>query len=159
MSNVLNSSYKPVRTDPNDNKDDIPKEKPKTKRKTTSFSVQEAEEDDPRLTSCGLGSWRPQWLQMFASPVFFMINFALIGVIQGMTGTYFVGSMSTLEKRFAFDSKISGFILIADNLSQMLVSHTPNGRPFFHSGGALLPFHTFYCYLTTFSTCPQLLMD
>ncbi|XP_054156342.1 solute carrier organic anion transporter family member 74D-like [Oppia nitens] len=78
--------------------------------------------DDPKLTACGIGSWRPQWLQVFASPLFFMINFAAIGIIQGMTGAYFIGSMSTLEKRFAFDSKISGLILIADNFSQMLVS-------------------------------------
>lgn len=105
------TSYKPVSTEP----------KP---AKTTRSSVEE-EDDDPRLTSCGLGSWRPQWLQLFASPVFFMINFSLIGVIQGMTGTYFVGSMSTLEKRYAFDSKISGFILIADNFSQMLVRSDP----------------------------------
>ena len=78
--------------------------------------------DDYNLSSCGLGSWRPQWIQFFASPLFFLINFSIVGIIQAMTGTYFIGSMSTLEKRFAFDSKISGFILIADNFSQMLVS-------------------------------------
>ncbi len=83
-------------------------------------------EDETTDTSCGIGSWRPQWLQVFASPVFFLINFALIGIIQGMTGTYFVGSMSTLEKRYAFDSKISGFILVADNFSQMLVRNLSN---------------------------------
>jgi hypothetical protein len=91
------------------------------KENTKNEKEDELEDDDAADTSCGIGSWRPQWLQMFASPVFFLINFSLIGIIQGMTGTYFVGSMSTLEKRYAFDSKISGFILIADNFSQMLV--------------------------------------
>ena len=110
MSQKSYSSYKPVRTDANDTKGE------------DNCKKDEEEEEDPRLTSCGMGSWRPKWLQCFANPLFFMINFALIGVIQGMTGTYFVASMSTLEKRFAFDSKISGFILIADNLSQMMVS-------------------------------------
>ncbi|CAG2109758.1 unnamed protein product, partial [Medioppia subpectinata] len=79
-------------------------------------------DNDPELTECGLGSWRPQWLQRFATPTFFTLNFALIGIVQSMTGTYLIASFSTLEKRFAFDSKIAGFILIADNVVEMLVS-------------------------------------
>ncbi|CAG2109480.1 unnamed protein product, partial [Medioppia subpectinata] len=78
-------------------------------------------DNDPELTECGLGSWRPQWLQRFATPTFFTLNFALIGIVQSMTGTYLIASFSTLEKRFAFDSKIAGFILIADNVVEMLV--------------------------------------
>lgn len=77
--------------------------------------------DDPTLTSCGMGSWRPKWLQVFANPVVFLINMSLVGTIQGMTGPLFISSISTLEKRYAFDSKISAVILIADNFSQMLV--------------------------------------
>ncbi|KAJ6218400.1 hypothetical protein RDWZM_009557 [Blomia tropicalis] len=78
--------------------------------------------DDPTLTSCGMGSWRPKWLQVFANPVVFLINMSLVGTIQGMTGPLFISSISTLEKRYAFDSKISAVILIADNFSQMLIS-------------------------------------
>lgn len=78
-------------------------------------------EDDPALTSCGMGSWRPDWLQVFANPIVFLINMSLVGTIQGMTGPLFFSSISTLEKRYAFDSKISAIILIADNFSQMLV--------------------------------------
>ena len=65
------------------------------------------DEERAHLTSCGIGSWRPEWMQLFASPGFFMINMALIGVIQGMTGTMFFSSISTFEKRYAFDSKAS----------------------------------------------------
>ena len=80
------------------------------------------EDDNDYDTKCGLGSWYPDWLQFFASPKFFLINFSLVGILQGAYFTYLIGSMSTLEKRYAFESKVSGFILIADNLSQMIVS-------------------------------------
>lgn len=73
-------------------------------------------------TSCGVFGWQPHWLQFFASAKFFVINFSILGIIQGALFTYMVGIMSTLEKRFAFETKVSGFILIADNLSQMVVS-------------------------------------
>ncbi|CAG2170748.1 unnamed protein product, partial [Oppiella nova] len=86
------------------------------------FKTQDIDDEDPTLTSCGIGSWRPQWLQVFASPIYFTMNFAIVGVVQAMTGSFLVASISTLEKRYAFDSKISGYIFIADNFVQMLVS-------------------------------------
>ncbi|KAJ6223460.1 hypothetical protein RDWZM_002005 [Blomia tropicalis] len=82
----------------------------------------EINDDDHEETSCGIGSWRPKWLQFFASANFFVINFSIIGILQGAMFTYMIGIMSTIEKRFAFETKVSGFILIADNLSQMVVS-------------------------------------
>lgn len=72
--------------------------------------------------TCGIGTFRPQWLQPFASANFFVINFSILAILQGALFTYMVGIISTLEKRYAFETKISGFILIADNLSQMVVS-------------------------------------
>lgn len=36
-----------------------------------------------KLTSCGIGNWRPKWLQPFASPVYFMWVMGLVGIIQG----------------------------------------------------------------------------
>jgi hypothetical protein len=44
----------------------------------------------------------------------------LVAIFQGATFTYLIGSLSTLEKRYSFESKISGFILIADNVSQVI---------------------------------------
>lgn len=72
-------------------------------------------------TLCGIGSWKPAWLQPFGTAKFFVINFCIMAVLQGALFTYMVGIMSTLEKRFAFETKISGFILIADNISQMFI--------------------------------------
>lgn len=80
------------------------------------------EEDDPDLTSCGIGSWRPQWLQVLNNPLYFLINICVIGVIQSMAGSMIYSTMNTVEKRYAFDSKISAVIYIADNICTMFVS-------------------------------------
>lgn len=101
------------------------------------------DEDDFANTSCGIGSWRPLWLQVFANTKLFLINICLIGIVQSMAGSLQYTVMNTLEKRFAFDSKISGVqitlpifcliffiffyiflavINIADNISVMFLS-------------------------------------
>jgi len=79
-------------------------------------------DEDESLTSCGFGSWRPAHLQRFATPVWFLVSMSLVGVIQSTTGPLFFAGISTLEKRYAFDSKVSAIILIADNFSEMLLS-------------------------------------
>ena len=79
-------------------------------------------EENEEFGSCGICRWRPQWLQKFASPKVFLINFSLLAIVQGASFTYLIGSITTLEKRYGFDSKISGLILIADNFSQMVVN-------------------------------------
>lgn len=71
-------------------------------------------------TSCGIGNCHPKCLQRFAHPRYFLLFFSLIGVLQGAYFTYFIGILSTLEKRYSFDSWITGIILIADNLSPAL---------------------------------------
>ena len=71
--------------------------------------------------TCGIGGWRPKWLQIFASPKVFLLNLALTAIIQGGSYKYFVASLSTLEKRYAFSSTISGVILIGDNISELFL--------------------------------------
>lgn len=71
---------------------------------------------------CGIGSFKPKWLQRFADPKVYLVLFCIMGVFEGAYFTYFVGVLSTLEKRFAFESKISGIILIADNISAAVIS-------------------------------------
>lgn len=80
------------------------------------------DDDDIADTQCSLFGWRPAWLQRFATAKFFAINFSIVGILQGAMFTYTVGVISTLEKRYAFESSISGFILIADNFSSMIAS-------------------------------------
>lgn len=84
------------------------------------YQQQSQQEDND--TRCGMGPCKPNWLQRFADPKVYLIIYCTVGVIEGAHFTYFVGVLSTLEKRFAFESKISGIILIADNISGALLS-------------------------------------
>ena len=52
----------------------------------------------------------------------FLVNYSVVAIFQSAIFTYMIGSLSTLEKRYAFESKISGLILIADNISQIFIS-------------------------------------
>ena len=76
----------------------------------------------PKSSSCGLFNWRPSYLQRFSDTKYFMVNFSLLAVIQGAYFSYLIGCSSTLEKRFSYSSRLTGFILIADNFSQILLS-------------------------------------
>lgn len=71
---------------------------------------------------CGLGGFKPNWIQRFATPQTYLLIFGIVGVLEGAYFTYFIGVLSTLEKRFAFESKVSGIILIADNISGAFLS-------------------------------------
>lgn len=88
----------------------------------TNGRTKKRQEDDEEELTCGICSWRPAYMQRFANPKVFMINFSLIAIIQGSYFSYLVGTASTLEKRFAYSSGLTGFILIADNFSQILIS-------------------------------------
>ena len=73
------------------------------------------------LTSCGIRRWRPKWLQALATPAFFMLNMSVVGIVQAMTGTLVFSSIHSLERRYSFDSKVSTFILVIDNLTELMV--------------------------------------
>lgn len=77
----------------------------------------EKEDDD---TSCGIGSFRPNILQKLNNPKIFLINHSILGVLQGAFFTYLVGCLSTLEKRYAYESKVTGIIMISDEISPIL---------------------------------------
>ena len=69
---------------------------------------------------CGIGGWRPKWIQSFATTKMFMFIFGMIGILQGAAFAYMLGSITTLEKRYAFSSKITGLILITDNFMAII---------------------------------------
>ncbi|GFR12861.1 solute carrier organic anion transporter family member 4A1 [Trichonephila clavata] len=87
-----------------------------------SLNGEHIREDDDVDDQCGIGRFKPKWLQRFADPKIYLVIFCIVGVLEGAYFTYFVGILSTLEKRFAFDSKVSGVILIADSISATLIS-------------------------------------
>lgn len=77
---------------------------------------------DEKNTSCGFGSFTPNYLQKFANPFVYLIIFCLAGFIQNAYSTYLIGISSTLERRFSYDTKVTGALLLADNVSPLLFS-------------------------------------
>lgn len=79
--------------------------------------LEEYDED----TVCGLGFFKPRWLQPYATAKTYVILYSLLGVFHGSYYAYLISTMSTLEKRFAFKSKISGTIMIVDELTPLFI--------------------------------------
>ncbi|XP_035208493.1 solute carrier organic anion transporter family member 74D-like [Stegodyphus dumicola] len=87
-----------------------------------SNSEEAAKSEDTKNTLCGICNYTPNWLQRFATSKCYLLFYSLTGVLQGAYVTYFIGILSTLEKRFSFDSQVTGIIMIADNLSPIFFS-------------------------------------
>lgn len=68
--------------------------------------------DEDYTTDCGLGQYSPKWLQSFASKKTYVIVYGMIGMNQSAIGSYFVGTISTIEKRFRFPSSTSGKFML-----------------------------------------------
>ncbi|KAG1664053.1 Solute carrier organic anion transporter family member 4C1 [Nymphon striatum] len=129
--NTLNDT---IRFDSNFKKKIMGSRKEKKARPVSTYSfTQVASQDgydpeDDSLSSisedekCGIWCWKPEFLQCFSRPIVFLIVFCFIGLIQGAFFTYFVGVITTVEKRYAFKSKVTGIISIADNLSPVIIS-------------------------------------
>ena len=96
---------------------------------TMSNSMIEKSEDKQLLLNNDLLSHKAddyesgqRWFKKIGKLEIFLINFSIVAILQGATFTYLIGSLSTLEKRFVFESKVSGFILVAENISQIIIS-------------------------------------
>ncbi|KAL1419712.1 hypothetical protein MTO96_024981 [Rhipicephalus appendiculatus] len=83
-------------------------------------STQDVETDSDYL--CGVGNYRPDWLQRFATSRYYALVFGLLGIFQGAFRTYLVGTLSTVERRFSLSSRASGIIMIADDLSPIVAN-------------------------------------
>lgn len=73
--------------------------------------------DDDRI--CGIGSCRPKWATKLASTKVFMVVFLLAWVLQGMYSTYFVSVITTIEKLFQIQSKVTGMLLSVTEIGQI----------------------------------------
>lgn len=67
-------------------------------------------------TLCGFCNFRPQWMQTWATAKVYVFLYSVIGILHGAYYSSLIGSLSTLENRFAFESKISGVIMIVDEI-------------------------------------------
>ncbi|KDR21873.1 solute carrier organic anion transporter family member 4C1-like isoform X2 [Zootermopsis nevadensis] len=81
-------------------------------------------------TKCGIGGYEPQWLQKLASKKSYVLMYGLIGMFHLIIGSYFVATISTIEKRFKIPSRTSGLITsavdIAGLFSSFLISYLGN---------------------------------
>ncbi|PSN38991.1 hypothetical protein C0J52_25495 [Blattella germanica] len=64
-------------------------------------------------TKCGIGPCQPKWLQKLASKKSYILVYGLIGMADFAIGSYFVSTISTIEKRFKIPSRTSGLIASA----------------------------------------------
>ncbi|RZB39960.1 solute carrier organic anion transporter family member 4C1 [Asbolus verrucosus] len=103
--------------------DDIPEEQTALTNQNEVYRsqcfVSEGDFTDNSDTECGLGPFAPHWLQMFASKQAFLIVFCIAWVLQGMYHTYFVSAITTIEKLFQIQSKITGIIMSATEIGQI----------------------------------------
>ncbi|RWS29688.1 solute carrier organic anion transporter family member 5A1-like protein [Leptotrombidium deliense] len=113
----------------------------------------EAIDETESSVKCGVFGFQPKWIQRLANPKVLLLNFAIVSVLQGSYLPYLVGSLTTLEKRYAYDGKLTGLILIADNFSSLLLSpifgylgNRLNRSRLLASGMLIV---SFSCYLTT----------
>ncbi|GBL94481.1 Solute carrier organic anion transporter family member 4A1 [Araneus ventricosus] len=112
---------------------------------------------------CGIGKFKPKWMQRFVDPKVYLVIFCTVGVLEGAYFTYFVGVLTTLEKRFGFESQLSGVIFIADNISAAFLSfivgyygqhwHKPRAIAF---GMVMVSLSCFICTIPYFIYGPAL---
>lgn len=69
---------------------------------------------------CGLGSWRPSYLQIFASKKVYMLIYGILGIIQSMFFSYLSSTLSTLEREFGIKSKETAYLMSGNEFSQIL---------------------------------------
>lgn len=70
-------------------------------------------------TLCGLGPWRPKFMQRFASRKMYIFVYSVLGVIQGMGFTYLSSVLSTIEKQFGIKSQEAAWIFSGNEISQI----------------------------------------
>lgn len=88
-------------------------------RSNGDVTTHSADSDDESETRCGWGPCSPSWIKMFASKQVFLAVFCMAWVLQGMYHTYFVSAITTIEKLFQIQSKITGIIMSATEMGQI----------------------------------------
>lgn len=101
---------------------------------------------------CGLGAWRPSWLQKLANHHIFTCVFFLNGIVQGMMHSYFTAVLTTIEKAFGIQSSVLGVILSGNDISQILCGLIiayiggRGSRPFWFAIGMLMTATSCFMY-------------
>lgn len=95
---------------------------PNSKDLITIFQGRPEEKDRYHDFECGLGAWKPKWLQSFATSKCFMAVYGMLGTVQAMAFIYFISTLTTIERRFGIQSKTTGWMLSGNEISQIMLS-------------------------------------
>lgn len=71
-------------------------------------------------TLCGIGCFRPRFLQKLASKKLYVCIYGCLSIIQSMMGTYLGAMLSTFEKRFGITSKESAYLISGNEITHAL---------------------------------------
>ncbi|RZF42278.1 hypothetical protein LSTR_LSTR003896 [Laodelphax striatellus] len=109
----------------------------------------EMDDEDHHHHRCGLFSFSPDWLQPFTSKKSFVLFYGVLGMCQFALSTYFVATISTIEKRFKMPTRTSGLITSSTDLGYMAVLFCAyfgrfGNKPLWVAAGAML------CALSSF---------
>lgn len=67
-------------------------------------------------TKCGCGPCKPRWLQRIVCPLLFAVHAAVLIALGGIQGTYFLGILTTIERRFQLSSSESSALSIVNDV-------------------------------------------
>lgn len=91
-----------------------------------SITLSKSMEDDilgpEENTRCGIGPCHGPYLQILAHPATYLVVSSLVALVQGVYFTYSNATLSTVEKRFGLNSRISGFISTGNDVVQLFLS-------------------------------------
>uniref|UniRef100_A0A8D8R1L5 Solute carrier organic anion transporter family member n=1 Tax=Cacopsylla melanoneura TaxID=428564 RepID=A0A8D8R1L5_9HEMI len=73
-------------------------------------------------TTCGLLTFKPAWLQKYATSKHFLVVYGLLGTIQAMSFVYFIATLTTIERRFKITSRTTGLMLSGNEVSQIMLA-------------------------------------
>ena len=71
-------------------------------------------------TLCGIGCFRPRFLQKLASKKLYVCIYGCLGIIQSMMGTYLGAMLSTFEKRFGITSNESAYLISGNEITHAI---------------------------------------
>ncbi|XP_076057293.1 uncharacterized protein LOC143034833 [Oratosquilla oratoria] len=77
-------------------------------------------EDD---ITCGFGCFRGSFLQRLARPEVYLLAFSMVALSKGVYYTYSTATISTIERRFNFPSKVSGKILLLSFVALLYIMY------------------------------------
>jgi len=95
--------------------------------KNKSIWLSEEVDDDllEKETKCGMGFLQFPWLQKLASKKVYVVVYGLIGAAQFALASYFVGTISTMEKRFQIPSTFSGVLTVYFLNNEIITLYQP----------------------------------